>query len=116
MSDFKKQIKKGVLELAILKLLDEEDQYGYSIIQQVSKRSNNTLEVKDGTLYPILYRLEDNEIIKSYWQNNEGGRSRPRKYYKITQKGKTTLKSMLTDYFEVNNSINMILGGDEKYE
>jgi len=112
MKDFKKQIKKGVLEMVILKLLNEDDQYGYSIIQQVNKRSNEVLELKDGTLYPILYRLEDNKLIESYWQNTDTSRSRPRKYYKITKKGTETLGVMIEDYKLVYDSINVIIGGN----
>jgi len=109
MENFKKQFKKGVIELAILRLLSEKDQYGYSIIQQVNKRSENNIELKDGTLYPILYRLEDNDYIKSYWQTDEVSRSKPRKYYKITLDGKKRYEEMLRDYLEINEGIKKIL-------
>lgn len=109
MADFKKQIKKGILELGILKLLNEQDQYGYSIIQEINKRSDNSLELKDGTLYPILYRLEDNLLIESYWSNIDDSRTKPRKYYKITNQGKETLDSMFKDYELISNGINKVL-------
>ena len=101
MQDFKKQFKKGVIELTILKLLYEKDQYGYSIIQQISIRSDNHIEVKDGTLYPILYRLEDNKFIENYWKTDNNGRSKPRKYYRITIEGRLRYEEMLKDYFEL---------------
>lgn len=109
MKDFKKQFKKGVIELAILKLLNEKDQYGYSIINQVIKRSDNKLVLKDGTLYPILYRLEDAKYIESYWFTDEGNRSKPRKYYKITEKGIERYTEMLSDYLDINEGIRKIL-------
>jgi len=109
LQDFKKQFKKGVIELTILKLLYEKDQYGYSIIQQISKRSNNHIEIKDGTLYPILYRLEDNKFIVNYWKTDEVSRSKPRKYYKITIAGKLRYEEMLKDYLEINEGIKRIL-------
>lgn len=109
LQDFKKQFKKGVIELTILKLLYEKDQYGYSIIQQISLRSNEYIEIKDGTLYPILYRLEDNKYIKNYWETNEGGRSKPRKYYSITTSGRLRYEEMLKDYLEINEGIKRIL-------
>ena len=65
MDKFKKQLNKGVLELSILKLLTEDNQYGYSIMEEIGVRSNQKLQIKDGTLYPILYRLEDQKIIES---------------------------------------------------
>lgn len=109
MVDFKKQFKKGVLELGILKLLNEKDHYGYSIIQEISSRSNNSLEMKDGTLYPIMYRLEDQKVIESYWQTSEQGRAVPRKYYRITKIGRKRYEDMLADYLEVTVGISNIL-------
>ena len=109
MQDFKKQFKKGVIELTILKLLYEKDQYGYSIIKQISERSNNHIEIKDGTLYPILYRLEDNKYIINYWKTDEESRSKPRKYYKITIEGRLRYEEMLKDYLEINEGIKRIL-------
>ncbi len=109
MQDFKKQFKKGVIELTILKLLYEKDQYGYSIIKQISTRSKNHIEIKDGTLYPILYRLEDNKFIENYWKTDEGSRSKPRKYYRITIEGRKRYEEMLEDYLEINEGIKRIL-------
>lgn len=109
MQDFKKQINKGVLELAILKILHKQDQYGYALIQLVGVLSNGKLQMKDGTLYPILYRLEDNKYIESYWQTEEEGRGKPRKYYKLTKLGKERYESMLADYLEVSAGINALL-------
>ena len=109
MQEFKKQFKKGVIELTILKLLYEKDQYGYSIIKQISDRSNNYIEIKDGTLYPILYRLEDNKYISNYWKTDDASRSKPRKYYKITIAGRLRYEELLKDYLEINEGIKRIL-------
>ena len=109
MKSFKKQINKGVLELSILKILNEQDQYGYAIIQTIKLKSDGKLIMKDGTLYPILYRLEDGEFIESYWETEVEGRSKPRKYYKITVKGKERFESMLEDYLEISNGVNLLL-------
>lgn len=114
MGDFRKQVNKGVLELAVLKLIGEKDQYGYSIMQQVSSKSDLQLEIKDGTLYPILYRLEDNKLIESYWKEVEG-RGKPRKYYRITDLGKERLSMMIEDYLEVISGLyKLIKVGDER--
>lgn len=113
MGEFRKQVNKGVLELAVLKLIGEKDQYGYSIMQQVSTKSDLKLEIKDGTLYPILYRLEDNQLIESYWKEVEG-RGKPRKYYRITELGKEKLDTMIEDYLEVISGLyKLIKVGDE---
>jgi len=112
MKQFTKQIKKGLLELVILKLLNDEDLYGYSLIQKVKEKSNGSLDIKDGTLYPILYRLEDSDMIKSYWEQIDTTRSKPRKYYKITENGKTTFNEMLHDYIKISKGINLILNSE----
>ena len=111
MAEFKKQFKKGVLELGILKLLNETDQYGYSIIQEINRRSNDSMELKDGTLYPIMYRLEDQKLIESYWQTASEGRGKPRKYYRITSTGKIRFEKMLTDYLDITSGMSNILKG-----
>ena len=109
MQNFKKQFKKGVIELTILKLLNEKEQYGYSIIQQITKRSDELIELKDGTLYPILYRLEDHNYIESHWDTNKALRRKPRKYYNITEAGRNRYTEMLLDYLEISKGINKVL-------
>lgn len=83
---FAQQIKKGVLDMIVLKLISERDTYGYELIQQLEKRGHDFFKLKDGTLYPVLYRLEDSGLIVSAWKNGEG-RSTPKKYYSITKAG-----------------------------
>lgn len=109
MDNFKKQFNKGVLELGILKLLYDSDHYGYSLIQDINQRTNGVIEIKDGTLYPILYRLEDQEKIESYWQQSTEGRGKPRKYYRITNKGQVAFDDMLRDYLEISEAFKNLL-------
>ncbi len=111
MAQFKKQFKKGLLELVILQLLTEDNHYGYSLIQEVNDRTNDTLELKEGTLYPIMYRLEDQKLVDNYWETKEEGRSKPRKYYRITTLGKEKYREMLHDYLEITSSLSRILKG-----
>ena len=109
MAQFKKQFKKGLLELVILRLLFEDDHYGYSLIQEVNDRSNNSLELKEGTLYPLMYRLEDQKLIENYWETKNEGRSKPRKYYRLTKYGRTYYENMLSAYLEVTSGMRNIL-------
>ena len=109
LDNFRKQFNKGVLELAILKLLTQSDQYGYSIIQEIDQKSNHTIELKDGTLYPILYRLEDQKFIESYWETSNEGRGKPRKYYRITRIGRNRYQTMLEDYLEISAGMRNII-------
>ena len=109
MEKFRKQLNKGVLELSILKLLSENDQYGYSIMEETKIRSKYNLQIKDGTLYPILYRLEDQKIIESYWKTEDSGRSKPRKYYRLTKKGHNYFEMMLSAYLDITTGMKNLL-------
>ena len=109
MEKFRKQLNKGVLELSILKLLSEEDQYGYSLMEEIGNRSKDNLSIKDGTLYPILYRLEDQKYIESYWKTEDTARSKPRKYYRLSKKGHQYFEDMLSAYLEVTSGMKNLL-------
>ena len=60
--------------------------YGYEMIQIMEDKSGGYFKLKEGSLYPILHRLEDEELIESYWNKDPVKRTVPRKYYKITKK------------------------------
>ncbi len=73
----------------ILSLLKEGDTYGYQIMQRVKELSLERIKWKEGSLYPVLKKLESQKMIKSYWKIEEG--KRPRKYYSILAKGEKKL-------------------------
>lgn len=83
---YERQMKKGVLDMLVLRLLKSEAKYGYQIIQEMKEKSEKTFLLKDGTLYPILYRLEDEKLVISKW-SEAVGKQVPRKYYEITEAG-----------------------------
>lgn len=90
---FAQQLRKGALEMLVLQLLARAPAHGYAIIQQLRAASSGLLDLKEGTLYPILYRLEDEGCIASAWQNlaETGARAMPRKVYTITETGRAAL-------------------------
>lgn len=79
--------------MLVLKLLESEPKYGYLIIQELKAKSGGTFLLKDGTLYPILYRLEDEKLVACRWSEAEG-KQVPRKYYEITEAGRQALTEM----------------------
>jgi DNA-binding PadR family transcriptional regulator len=85
--DINKQLKKGVLEILILKLLTLRDMYGYQLIQELDEASHGVFRMKEGSLYPVLYRLEDDQFIESYWEQVNDRRSVPRKYLQNNGQG-----------------------------
>ena len=79
-SKLRLELRRGVVVLAVLSRLTDR-QYGYSLIQELAERG---LDVEEGTLYPLLRRLEKQGLLASGW---EVGETRPRKYYQINKQG-----------------------------
>lgn len=101
-------MKKGVLDMLVLKLLEKEEKYGYQIISELKEKSNNRFLLKEGTLYPILYRLEDDKFVESKW-SEAVGKKVPRKYYVITGEGRKALQEIQTLWLDINRSAAMIM-------
>jgi PadR family transcriptional regulator PadR len=84
-----RELKRGALDLVILAILSERPRYGYDIVTTIAEQTNGVLEVKDGTLYPVLYRLEARHFVEAYWESPKepGEKGVPRKYYRVTEAG-----------------------------
>ena len=108
---YESQMKKGVLDMLVLKLLEREEKYGYQIISELKEKSNQRFILKEGTLYPILYRLEDDRYVESRWSEAEGKKV-PRKYYVITAEGREALKEIESLWRDISNSVAMIMEDD----
>lgn len=104
----KKMMAMGTTML-VLKLLEEEDLYGYQIIRKLGERSNNVFSLKEGTLYPILHGLEEQEAVESYERTAETGRVR--KYYHLTKNGKRLLKDKQKEWDIYEKAIHDVLRG-----
>ncbi len=113
MAETNAQLKKGVIEILILKLLSSQKMYGYQLLQELDSKSNGVFKMKEGTLYPVLYRLEDDKFITSLWEepdrSSSDKRPVPRKYYQITASGSTELARHISDLRNLINGINLIL-------
>ena len=105
---YETQMKKGVLDMIVLKLLSKEEMYGYQLISELKLKSGERFFLKEGTLYPILYRLEDDGLVKSFWKQTEG-KGVPRKYYEITSEGQDTLKEITQLWREICDSTAKIM-------
>ena len=80
------QLKKGVLEMLVLEIICQQPTYGYELMARLKIRSGDLFTLKEGTLYPILYRLEDDKMITATWSHGEG-KSAPKKMYSATEAG-----------------------------
>ncbi len=104
-----KSLLSGNTTMLILKLLDQEDMYGYQMIEELGKKSNNVFELKAGTLYPLLHTLEQKDMVISYHQAADNGRQR--KYYSITKAGRRHLQDKKKEWTAYINAVNDVLGG-----
>ena len=83
---FMQQLKKGVLEMLVLEIICQKPTYGYELMYELKARSADLFALKEGTLYPILYRLEDDGMITASWSQG-AGKTVPKKMYAATEKG-----------------------------
>lgn len=97
------QFKKGVLELCVLVLISNKDQYGYELAQNISKRIN----VAEGTIYPLLRRLTKEEYFTTYLAESSEGPSR--KYYSLTNKGRAYMNQLINEWNEFSKSVNELI-------
>lgn len=98
---WQKQLRKGTLEFLVLLCLKEQEYYGYALLQRLKKLAN--MEVADGTIYPLLSRLEKENYIASRWEIMKTGPAR--KYYKITLKGQEATSEMYDAWRDINDSV-----------
>ena len=102
---WKSQYKKGLLEYIIILLLRSRPCYGYELISDMNEFTS--LEIAEGTIYPLLNRLKMEGLVTSEWIEQESGI--PRKYYKLTDDGLTVLGTMNEYVGSLNVSVDKIL-------
>jgi len=93
------ELRRGVTTFALLQILSDE-QYGYSLQITLSEMG---LEVEQGTLYPLLRRLEQQGFLDSNWRVEEG---RPRRYYQINDSGRELLQKLVDEWAHLNEIIS----------
>lgn len=106
---YEQQMKKGVLEMLVLQLLSEEEKYGYQLICELKEKSREMFLLKEGTLYPILYRMEDDGLVTSRWSEPKG-RELSKKYYRITGEGQETLVRLKLLWSAFSGAVDGIMG------
>ncbi|MGL5631469.1 MAG: PadR family transcriptional regulator [Azovibrio sp.] len=98
------QLKKGVLDLCVLALLAKGDSYAYEIARQLLE----AVDMGEGTIYPLMRRLQKDGYVKSYLQESTSGP--PRKYYQITETGQTSLQNQRQEWQQFTGAVSRILG------
>jgi PadR family transcriptional regulator PadR len=106
-----RELKRGSLELIVLHLLAPREAYGYEIVTKLATQSDGALAVTDGTLYPVLYRLERAGFVAVRWETPERGV--PRKYYQLTDAGRAELARLKHDWNTFVTAMAQLLANEE---
>lgn len=99
----KAQMRKGVLEYCILSILKHQDAYVAEILNTLKSAK---MLVVEGTIYPLLTRLKNAELLSYRWEESTSGP--PRKYYELTQRGKLFLNELNTTWDDLQNAVNLV--------
>ena len=102
-----RELKRGSLELIVLHLLSSGEAYGYEIVTKLTQRTEGALEISDGTLYPVLYRLERGGFVTVRWETPQRGV--PRKYYRLTPEGKLELARLSREWTTFADAMSRLI-------
>jgi transcriptional regulator len=103
----KSDLLQGTLDLLLLKVLAPAPLHGYAIAQKILLLSREILQVRQGSLYPALHRLERKNLVRAEWRESDNGRMA--KFYSLTAAGKRQLASELEQWRVYTNAISLVL-------
>ena len=103
-----KSLLSGSTPMLVLSLLKDGDKYGYEMVETLARRSDDTFQLKEGTLYPLLHALEKEKLVQSYAKVAPNGRER--KYYTLTQSGREQLEYKEKEWRLFSEKVNAVLG------
>lgn len=108
--DRRSQLLKGVLDMCLLALIAEEPRYGYEIAQRLHDRGLGL--IREGSIYPLLSRLQKQGLVDSYLESSSGGPQR--KYYRIREQGREHLEAWRTEWRELSQGVDSVLDGGRR--
>ena len=103
---FSPELMRGSLDLMILSVLADGEKYGYALQESLKDATRGMVNLKAGTLYPLLHRLEGDKLIKAKWEDATGRR---RKWYELTAKGKRRLSQQAQQWYEYADCVTRML-------
>jgi PadR family transcriptional regulator PadR len=108
MGKLSKKSLDGNVETLLLATLAEQTSYGYQIVADINQRAPDLLRMGEGTVYPVLHRLEERGLITATWRTGQTGR--PRKYYKLTPRGRRALEENRQQWHSLARVMQAVLG------
>ncbi len=101
---------QGTLDLLILRIVALQPLHGYGIVRRIEQMSGEALQVRQGSLYPALYRMEQRGLLTADWKTNETGKEA--KYYRLTKAGRKALEEETEGWKRLRTAIDLILEGN----
>ena len=102
------QLKKGILDMLVLAMLERTDRYGFELVERVSRH----VLIAERTIYPLLKRLRDDKLVVTYLQESNMGA--PRKYYRLTAEGRSYLSELKAEWNEMRAAVDRLLEEAER--
>lgn len=103
--------RRGIMSLVLLSLLRKEDMYGYQLVQETIKLSGNRIQTQEGSLYPVLYKLQEKGYISD--RKVLVGKRMQRVYYHLEPSGLEYLHTLIDEYNTISTGVNMIMEATE---
>jgi transcriptional regulator len=101
---------QGTLDLLILRIVALEPLHGYGIVRRIEQMSGEALQIRQGSLYPALYRMEQRGLLTADWKTNESGKDA--KYYRLTKEGRRALQQETEGWKRLRAAIDLVLEGN----
>jgi len=108
-----KEVKRGALSMLVLSLLNKNSAYGYELVKKMEEKVS-FLAFEQGTIYPILRRLEKRELLSSNWSYED--LTKPKKYYSLTREGERALDMMVRAWSKLTNEVGEIIEEADSHE
>jgi PadR family transcriptional regulator PadR len=105
---FERELLKGIAPVVVLEILSRGRMYGYELSEAIENKSQKILTLGQGTLYPLLYNLEAQKLVRGEWETAPSGRKR--RYYSITSKGKEKLQADKIQLADLFKSLKLVFG------
>ncbi len=107
--ELEKSLVSGSMTLLVLKLLEDGDLYGYQMIAELRRRSDDTFRLRAGTLYPLLHSLEEKGLVSAYERTADSGKAR--RYYHLTRQGRDALREKEDAWNTYARAVGRVLKG-----
>src|SRR5919199_2687138 len=108
MAGYSKELLKGAADTLVLSTFVDGEKYGYQVVKELERRSEGFFALKEGTLYPILHRLEKQGLLSGRWETMPNGSER--RYYSLTGKGRMALEDKLDEWQTFVRAVGRVTG------